>query len=181
MTAGGASLIQLRDKIASSGAFFRAASEAIEFARSNGVKIIINDRVDLALAAGADGVHLGQDDLSPLDARKLLGEKKIIGLSTHSIDQVLAALELPIDYIAIGPVFATRTKSDPDPVVGLSGINAARQGVGGFPLVAIGGIDRSNARSVIEHGSDSVAIISDLLSAPNRIADRVQKLLDSLR
>ncbi len=181
MIAGGASLIQLRDKTASSGAFFRAASETVDFAHAHDTKIIINDRVDLALAVGADGVHLGQDDLSPVQARKLLGDQKIIGFSTHSVEQVLASLKFPVDYIAIGPVFATSTKADPDPVLGLSGVKAARRAVGDLPLVAIGGICRSNAISVVESGADCVAMISDLVSDPEEIFDRVRKFLDALR
>lgn len=178
MAAGGASIIQLRDKTAAAGAFYRSACEVVDFAHAHNIKIIINDRVDIALAARADGVHLGQDDLSPVDARKLLGEEKIIGFSTHSIEQVVAALELPIDYIAIGPVFATRTKSDPDPPVGLEGVNAARHATGSTPLVAIGGINRSNARSVVESGADSVAVIGDIVSGPDPISVRVRELLN---
>ncbi len=181
MIAGGASLIQLRDKTMSSGAFFRAASEAVEFAHVHDVKIIINDRVDLALAAGADGVHVGQDDISPVQARKLLGDQKIIGFSTHSLEQVTAALGLPIDYLAIGPVFATSTKADPDPVTGLSGVEDACRTAGSIPVVAIGGIDRSNAATVLESGANCVAVIRDLISDPDEITDRVRNLIGVLR
>ena len=166
---GGATFIQLREKHGPAGEFCDAAVESIAYARKRGVKIIINDRVDIALASGADGVHLGQDDLEPEHARKILGNNAIIGYSTHSIQQAADAIKLPIDYLAIGPVFATTTKENPDPVVGLDGLRAVRETVGDFPLVAIGGIDRSNAASVIEAGASSVAVISDLLRDPDDI------------
>ena len=102
---GGATLIQIRDKDAAGGEFYTAAVEAIEYARSRGVTIIVNDRVDIGMASGADGVHLGQDDLPPEHARKLLGDNAIIGFSTHSVEQALDAIKLPVDYIAIGPIF----------------------------------------------------------------------------
>jgi thiamine-phosphate pyrophosphorylase len=174
---GGASLIQLRDKTASSREFYTAAETVVQFARSRDARIIINDRVDIALAVGADGVHLGQDDLHPEYARKLLGEKAIIGFSTHSAQQARDAVQLPVDYIAIGPVFATSTKTDPDPIVGLDGVRSVRAIVGDRPLVAIGGIDRTNARSVLDAGADSVALIKDLVGNPTEIADRIRALL----
>lgn len=174
---GGASLIQLRDKTASSREFYTAAETVVQFARSRDVRIIINDRVDIALAVGADGVHLGQDDPYPEYARKLLGGKAIIGFSTHSLEQARQAMQMPIDYIAIGPVFATSTKTDPDPIVGLAGVRSVRAIVGDLPLVAIGGIDRTNARSVLDAGADSVALIKDLVGDPTEIADRIRALL----
>lgn len=173
---GGAKLIQLREKEAPAGEFYEAAVEAIAYARERGVKIIINDRVDIAVASGAGGVHLGQDDLDPEHARRLVGDEAIIGYSTHSIQQALEAIKLPVDYVAIGPIFATSTKLNPDPVVGLDGLKAVRQAIGDFALVAIGGIDRRNAASVIEAGADSVAVISDLLSDPAEIAKRTAEL-----
>ncbi len=126
--------------------------------------MIINDRVDIALALGAPGVHLGQDDLPPEAARKLLGDEAIIGYSTHNVAQAIAAANLPIDYIAIGPIFETGTKKNPDPVVGLDGLRAVRDAIGDRALVAIGGITVENAPSVIEAGANSVAVISALLS-----------------
>ena len=175
---GGAQLIQLRDKHASAGEFYDASVEAVELARQHGVKIIINDRVDIAVAAGADGVHLGQDDLWPVHARGLLGQQAIIGFSTHSVEQAREAARLPIDYIAIGPVFGTTTKQDHDPVVGLDGVHMVRETIGGVPLVAIGGIRRSNARSVLDAGAASVAMISGLVSDATRIEAAMRELND---
>ena len=172
---GGATLVQLRDKTASSRELYDTALEVVNFARSNAVSIIINDRVDIAMAVGADGIHLGQDDLHPKHARVLLGAHAIIGFSTHSLEQARLALELPVDYIAIGPVFGTSTKLDPDPVVGLDGLRSVREATFGAPLVAIGGINRTNAASVLAAGADSVAVISDLLSNPDDIAERFRE------
>lgn len=159
---GGARFVQLREKSISPREFYATARAVIDFARPLGIKIIINDRVDIALAAEADGVHLGQDDLPVEYARKLLGEKAIVGFSTHSVEQAAAAAKMPIDYIAIGPVFETATKKKPDPVVGLETVSAARAAVGDIPLVAIGGINHENYVSVLNSGAASVAIISDL-------------------
>ena len=169
LIAGGARFIQLREKDASAGEFYDAAIESIAVAREHGATIIINDRVDIALACGADGVHLGQDDLPPDEARRIVGPDSLVGFSTHSVEQAIAAIRLPVDYIAIGPIFGTTTKENPDPVVGLDGLAAVREAVGDFPVVAIGGITRSNAGSVFDAGANSVAIISDLLSQPETI------------
>ena len=174
---GGATFIQLRDKVTPAGEFFRTASRAVDFAGSVGLKIIINDRVDIAIALYADGVHLGQDDLPPLHARRLLGDGRIIGFSTHTIEQVRAALKLPVDYIAFGPIFGTSTKENPDPVVGLDGLRAARDIAKDVPLVAIGGITRSNVADVIAAGADSAAIISELLSSPDDITQTTEDVL----
>ncbi len=125
---------------------------------------IVNDRVDIVLMCGADGAHLGQNDLPADAARKLMGPSKIIGVSTHDPAQATAADALPVDYIAIGPIFATTTKDNPDPVVGLNGVSAARRATE-KPLVAIGGITRDNAVSVLGAGADSVAIVRDLLTS----------------
>jgi thiamine-phosphate pyrophosphorylase len=177
LISGGASLIQLRDKSAPAGEFYQMAAEVVDYAHRHGAKIIINDRADLALAAGSDGVHLGQDDLSPLHARNLLGTSAIIGYSTHSVQQARAALALPIDYLAIGPIFTTSTKAAPDPVVGLEGLRAVRKLDPNRPLVAIGGISLDNAASVLEAGADCLAIISGVLEQPMGISDRMQRLL----
>lgn len=170
---GGATFIQLREKNASPREFYAAAREAIEVARSLGVRVIINDRVDIAIAVGADGVHLGQDDLPPEEARALLGENRIIGYSTHNLEQALAACSAPVDYIAIGPAFQTSTKEKPDPMVGLEAIAEIRRNIS-KPLVSIGGITLELAQSVIEAGADSVAVISDLYSGED-IAGRVRR------
>jgi len=170
---GGAEIIQLRDKHASPKDFYEFAREALIIARKRNVKIIINDRVDIALALKADGVHLGQDDLPPESARVILGDRAIIGFSTHNLKQVVNAINLPIDYLAIGPVYATRTKENPEEIVGLEGVNEVRKAVGDFPLVAIGGITSENFRAVLEAGANSVAIISGLLSDADKITDKM--------
>lgn len=173
---GGATLIQIREKSAPSGEFYDAALQCVAYARERGVRMIINDRVDIAMATGADGVHLGQDDLSPGHARRLLGPDAIIGYSTHSIEQARTAIAWPVDYIAIGPVFGTTTKDDADAVVGVVGVRAVRAAITDFPLVAIGGISADTAKEVLDAGADSVAIISDILKEPARIADRMAAL-----
>lgn len=145
-----------------------------------GARLIINDRVDIALALRADGVHLGQTDLEPEAARRVLGEGFIIGYSTHNLEQAVEAVRLPIDYLAVGPVFATTSKENPDPMVGLEGLSRIRLEIGDFPLVAIGGITRENARSVIEAGADSVAVIGALLSEPAEIESRTKEFISSL-
>jgi thiamine-phosphate pyrophosphorylase len=177
---GGAQFIQLREKHASPKDFYEDAKAAIEIARQSGVKIIINDRVDIALALQADGVHLGQDDLPPAAARRILGEKAIIGFSTHSVEQVIAALEFPVDYVAIGPVFATQTKENPDETVGIEGVRKVRETIGEFPLVAIGGIDAGSSREVFRAGADSLAVIKSVLFPPERIEENLQSLLLTL-
>lgn len=179
LASGGASLIQLREKRASPREFYEAALEAMLTAGRLGVQIIINDRVDVAVAVKADGVHLGQDDLPPDRARLLLGDSRIIGFSTHTLEQALAAESAPVDYVAIGPVFQTSTKERPDPVVELETVGEVRRRIS-KPLVAIGGVTLDTARSVIEAGADSVAVISDLLSAGD-IAARTRSFLDALR
>jgi thiamine-phosphate pyrophosphorylase len=174
--AGGAVLVQLRDKHASTRNFYEAAKEVISFAHSAGIKILINDRVDIAIAVGADGVHLGQDDLPAEFTRKLLGEHAIIGFSTHSLEQAISATALPINYIAIGPVFATTTKENPDPVIGTETVRTVREAIGRIPLVAIGGINRDNCSAVLKAGASSVAIVGDLLKDPDSIAENLRTL-----
>ena len=180
LSSGGASLIQLREKRMPALGFYEQAKAARAVAERSGVKLIINDRVDVALAIGAQGVHLGQDDLPPEAARKLLGAAAILGYSTHNVDQALEAVKLPIDYLAIGPIFPTTSKPDTFPVLGLEGLRAVRRAIGEFPLVAIGGITHANARDGIEAGADSVAVISALLADPNRITEATRSLIQSL-
>lgn len=172
---GGARLIQLREKKASPREFYEAATEAIAVARTLGIKIIINDRLDIAIAVGADGVHLGQDDLLVEEARRLIGPDKIIGFSTHNLKQALEADSLPADYIAIGPVFQTSTKENPDPTTGLDLVREVKLRVA-KPIVAIGGITLERARSVFDAGADSLAIISDLYSTRD-ITSRLRAFL----
>ena len=157
---GGATLVQLREKRAPALKFYEQAKAALAVAKERGVQLIINDRVDIALAVGAAGVHLGQDDLPPEAARRLMGDDAIIGYSTHSVAQALEAAGFPIDYLAIGPIFATSTKENPDPVVGLDGLRAVRAATGNLPLVAIGGIAAENTPEVLQAGADSAAMIS---------------------
>lgn len=173
--AAGVTLLQYRNKrdhpprqLSDARAIRRLAPE--------GTRLIMNDRADLALAAGGDGVHVGQDDLSPAAARRVLGERLWVGVSTHSVEQVREADASPADYIAVGPVFATATKPDPEPVIGAEGVRAARA-VTRKPLVAIGGITRANCRAVLEAGADSVAVISDLLGSPRKSAEDFLRLL----
>jgi len=174
---GGATFVQLREKKLSALDFYNEAKAALTVARQRGVTLIINDRVDVALALGAPGVHLGQDDLPPDAARKLLGEGAIIGYSTHNVSQAIAAATLPVDYVAIGPIFQTSSKANPDPVVGLEGLRAVRNAIGAMNVVAIGGITHENAASVIDAGADTVAIISSLLSGGSTaISDRYRTL-----
>ena len=175
LISGGATLVQLREKNASPKDFYEQAKEALEIARKNNVKIIINDRVDIALALKADGVHLGQDDLQPEHARKILGEKAIIGFSTHNLKQAVEAVKFPIDYLAIGPVFDTQTKENPDAVVGVKGVRKVHQTIGDFPFVAIGGITLENFQEVLCAGADSVAIISDLFSEADKITEKLRE------
>jgi thiamine-phosphate diphosphorylase len=180
LIAGGATFIQLREKELPTGEFFEDAAEAVRVAHAAGVAVLINDRVDIAICAGADGVHLGQDDMPVDAARRLLGEDKIIGYSTHSVEQAVAARVLPVDHIAIGPVFATSTKDDTSPVVGLDGVRAVRSAIGNVPLVAIGGIQAENMGDVLAAGADSVAMIGSIVSAPDEIERRIRRLLNSV-
>lgn len=159
---GGATVIQLREKVDSPSKFYADAEAALRVARSHRVKIIINDRVDIALALKADGVHLGQEDLMPEAARRLLGKDSIIGFSTHNLEQARLAAQLPVDYVAIGPIFTTKTKKTSNPAVGLQGLQDVRDAIGSVPLVAIGGITAENRGSVMKAGADAVSIISDI-------------------
>ncbi len=180
MASGSARFIQVRAKSAASGKFLSDAIEAITVARRFGAKLIVNDRVDIAIAAGADGVHLGQNDLPPKYARDLFGKDAIIGFSTHSVAQAISAMLEPINYIAIGPVFPTATKADHDPVTGLDVVKSVRQAIGNFPLVAIGGITLNNARSVIDAGADSVAVISAIHAKSLSIKENTRDLISRL-
>ncbi|MBI3950509.1 MAG: thiamine phosphate synthase [Acidobacteria bacterium] len=179
LAAGGIRLIQLRDKIASPRQFFQMAQDAVRLARELAVSIIINDRVDIALAVGADGVHVGQDDLPPEKAHALLGQGKIVGFSSHSIEQAVAADCLPVDYIAIGPVFPTMTKPDHEPVVGLELVRRVRQAIQ-KPLVAIGGITLETAPEVIRAGADAVAVVSGILKTGD-VTQRAREFCQRLK
>jgi thiamine-phosphate pyrophosphorylase len=177
LCAGGATVLQLREKDLSPLDFFNEGKRAVARCKELNVTVIINDRVDIALALDVDGVHLGQDDLPPEAARLILGESAIIGYSTHNAEQVKRAVREPVNYIAVGPIFATTSKSNPDAVVGLDGLRRARELVKGLPLVAIGGITLENAPEVINAGADSVALIAALLSPPGSITARMTEFL----
>lgn len=169
LAAGGASFVQLREKYAAPREFYEAALKAVQVARALQVSIIINDRVDIALAVDADGVHLGQDDLPPARVRALVGATRIVGYSTHNLKQALEADLTPVDYIAIGPVFQTTTKANPDPVVGLELIRELKSRLT-KPLVVIGGITLNTASAVIAAGADSLAVIGDLYATGDAAA-----------
>ncbi len=171
---GGVTLLQYRNKEGNTRAMMSHARE-IKRVLQGKVRLIMNDRADICVAMGFDGVHLGQDDLPAEGARLVVGER-IVGVSTHNPQQVNEADAGPADYIAIGPVFPTTGKKNPDALVGLEGVRVARAATK-KPLVAIGGITRHNAKAVIEAGADSVAVISDLLSSPRRAAEEFLRLL----
>jgi thiamine-phosphate pyrophosphorylase len=177
---GGANLIQLREKDLTPRQFFKQSQEALHIARQRGVRIVINDRVDIALALEADGVHLGQDDFPPEAARRLLGDRAIIGISTHNVEQARRAAAWPVNYLAIGPIFTTSSKRNSEPVLGLDGLRSVREAIGDFPLVAIGGISHENALEVLESGADAIAVIAALLANSDEITERTQRLLAGL-
>jgi thiamine-phosphate pyrophosphorylase len=161
---GGATWIQVRAKQRPSADFLELCDEVVRSAEAHGATVIVNDRVDLALLSKADGVHVGQDDLTPSAARRLLGPDAIVGYSTHTVDQFEAAVLEPASYLAVGPVFGTITKETGYDAVGLELVSRAVARANGRPVVAIGGITLENVMSVIEAGASAVAVISDLLA-----------------
>ncbi len=177
LVAGGATLIQLRDKHAAPRDFFRQAEAAMKVARKHDVRLIINDRLDVALALGADGVHLGQTDIPVEAARRLLGEGAIVGFSTHNLAQAALAATMPVDYVAFGPIFQTSTKENPDPIAGLEELRSVCAIVGALPLVAIGGITLANAKEAWGAGADAVSSIAALVSEPARISENMRQML----
>jgi thiamine-phosphate pyrophosphorylase len=180
LMAGGCPLLQYRNKSGNARIMLQEARELRSVWRAGApaphLRLIMNDRADLSLAADFDGVHMGQQDLSPDSVRTVIGPNRWLGVSTHNPEQLREADLTPADYLAIGPVFATSSKEKPDPVVGVDGVRRARA-LTGKPLVAIGGITRSNAASVIEAGADSVAVISDLLRDPRKSAEEFFRIL----
>jgi thiamine-phosphate pyrophosphorylase len=179
----GVEILQYRNKrdddkvVLADALAIREGAKSLGQPRRNPMRLILNDRVELVAAAGWDGVHVGQEDLSPQQARLLAGPGAIVGLSTHTAEQVVTADAEPVDYVAIGPVFATATKPDTSPVIGLEGVRRARA-LTGKPLVAIGGITRENAAAVYEAGADSVAVISAIFGAQSSgesVADSVRQ------
>ena len=174
----GARLVQYRNKTAPAREVLQAAQALNVTARQDGASFLVNDRPDIARLAGASGVHVGQDDLDVDAARKIVGAGAIIGISTHNLEQFRAAAETDADYVAVGPIFETRSKAKPDPVVGLELIRQARK-LTNKPIVAIGGITLERTASVIESGANGVAVISDILGARNPAA-RVKQYLEIL-
>jgi thiamine-phosphate pyrophosphorylase len=175
LAAAGCTLFQYRNKSTGARQMLEEARE-LKGRLGAGVKLIMNDRADLCLVAGFDGLHVGQDDLSAKSARRIIGPDRWLGVSTHNTEQLSEADKTSADYLAIGPVFATGSKVNPDPVVGLEGVRRARE-LTRKPLVGIGGITRANARSVIEAGADAVAVISDLLRDPGKSAEEFLRVL----
>jgi thiamine-phosphate pyrophosphorylase len=175
LAAGGCTLLQYRNKSGNARIMLERARELRQHL-GNSVRLIMNDRADLCVAAKFDGVHVGQEDLSPESVRGIIGPDRWLGVSTHNPEQLREADRTPADYLAIGPVFSTSSKDKPDPVIGLEGVRRARQ-LTRKPLVAIGGITRANAASVIEAGADSVAVISDLLREPRKSAEEFFRAL----
>ncbi|HKN33580.1 MAG TPA: thiamine phosphate synthase [Terriglobales bacterium] len=175
LVAGGVTLLQYRNK---TGNARQMLDQARELKLRIGVRarLIMNDRADLCLAAGFDGVHVGQDDISPEGARKVIGPKLWLGVSTHNPDQIANADRSSADYLAVGPVFVTSSKEKPHPVIGLESVRKARA-LTRKPLVAIGGITRANCRSVMDAGADSVAVIADLLRDPRKSAEEFLRVL----
>jgi thiamine-phosphate pyrophosphorylase len=175
LQAGGVTLLQYRNKLGNARRILADARE-LKLQLGNAVRLILNDRADLCVIAGFDGVHVGQEDLSPEGARRVIGSDAILGVSTHTPDQLREADSTSANYLAIGPVFATSSKENPDPVVGIDGVRQARV-LTAKPLVAIGGITRENAGAVIEAGADAVAVISDLLREPRKSAEEFFRIL----
>ena len=161
---GGAGILQIRHKQHWSRGFFASAGTVARLCREAGAALVVNDRADFALLLDA-GLHVGQDDLPPRDARRLMGPDAVIGFSSHNVAQLCAAGGEPVDYVALGPVFATASKLNPDPVTGVEEIRRCRSLVE-KPLVAIGGITLENAVDVWRAGADSVAVIASLLPSP---------------
>ncbi len=173
---GGARCVQIRNKKAGAAELLKQVEAVLSFAPAD-ARILVNDRVDVALVANAAGVHLGQDDLPVIRARSILGETAIVGFSTHNLEQAMRADELPIDYLAVGPIYPTSTKENPDPVVGLENLKQICRMVR-KPVVAIGGITLDRAVEVLQAGASSVAVISDLLR--DDIANRTRRWVSLL-
>jgi len=182
--AGGARFLQVRCKQAASGVFLAVCEDVVAKAHAVGATVIVNDRADIAWLSGADGVHVGQDDLDPAAARRIVGGSGVVGMSTHSVSQARAASAQPVDYIAVGPVFPTPTKETGYADVGVRLVGEVRtllREAGDIrPIVAIGGITIERARDVIRAGATSVAVISDLVSTGDP-EERVRQYLQLLR
>lgn len=180
LKAAGVMLVQYRNKVGEPDAILRGASVIWEAMEGSGCRLMMNDHADLVKSAGFGGVHVGQGDLSAEEARRVVGAKRWVGLSTHNDEQVRIANGTSVDYIAVGPVFATSTKLDAEAVIGLAGVRRARA-LTEKPIVAIGGITRTNARSVIDAGADSVAVISALFVEGETVEKVARDFLELLR
>ena len=178
LAAAGVRLLQYRDKSASSRELLEASLKLVSSLNSYGSSLVVNDRPDVAALAGAAGVHVGQEDLDPEQARMVVGEQMWIGVSTHNLEQFRRAAATSADYIAVGPIFATTSKANPDPVVGLDFIRQVRP-LTNKPIVAIGGITFERAASVVAAGADSIAVIRDVLCAA-KPAERARSYLETL-
>jgi len=165
LVAAGVRLFQYRNKGASARELFESSKKLVSLLSSQRVSFVVNDRPDVAALAGANGVHVGQQDLGVEEARRVVGAEKLVGVSTHNLEQFERAAASSADYIAVGPIFATGTKSNPDPVVGTEFVRRVRP-LTDKPIVAIGGITLQRAPEIIESGADSVAVITDILGAP---------------
>ena len=178
LAAAGVRLMQYRDKSASARHLLQTSRELVSSLTSHGVSLVVNDRPDVAALAGAAGVHVGQEDLEPEQVRAVVGKEIWVGVSTHNLDQFRRAAATSADYIAVGPIFATTSKQNPDPVVGLEFISQVRT-LTDKPIVAIGGITLERAASVIAAGADCVAVIRDVVYAA-KPGERARRFLETL-
>lgn len=179
LLAGGARWIQVREKRLGAGELVRQVRATVARARACGALVVVNDRADVARAADAGGVHVGRDDLPPDAARRFLGPQAVIGVSTHSVEEGIAVSLLPVDYVAIGPIFATVTKRDAEPVVGLDAVRRLAAAID-RPIVAIGGIGAERAGEVLAAGAHAVAVIAALYDPRRPIEENVAALLRAL-
>lgn len=178
---GGVTAVQIREKDLGASAFLDEAMEVKRALNGNGVPLFVNDRADVALAAEADGLHVGQADLPAAAARRLIGAKMLLGVSVATEDEARRAVTDGADYVSVSPVFLTATKPDADRAVGLAGIERIRRAVGSTPVLAIGGIDTTNARSIVDAGSDGVSVVSAIMSAndPRAAARALRREVDA--
>ncbi len=178
---GGVTAVQIREKDVETSAFLNEAAELLRALKGSGVPLFVNDRADVALAAGSQGLHVGQTDLPAVAARPLIGPKMLLGVSVATEDEARQAVTDGADYVSVSPVFLTPTKPDADRAVGLAGIEAIRRAVGRTPMLAIGGIDATNARSIIAAGSDGISVVSAIMSAddPRAAAEALRYQVDA--
>jgi len=176
--AGGATVIQFRDKEMKDSEAVVACREIYKLTKKKDVSFIVNDRVEIVKAVNADGVHLGQEDMSFSSARKILGKEKIIGISVETVEQALKAVEGGADYLGIGPIYPTATKPDAGKALGIARLKEIRESVN-IPIVAIGGINENNLEEVLRAGADGVAVISAVVSAPD-ITEACRKLKNKI-